>query len=238
MTFAGQPMGVAGGTRVGCPTSNSQNMSCDADERRTLNNTALVVANFREFSTLRPPLIVSHPQNQAVVPGQALTLQVSAEGLGPFTYQWYRGASPSISYPIAGATGPVFTVVPGADGVWLERWSYWVRVTNAIGGANSNSAIVTMTRPAGDGGAPQRHTANRDAADSRWWGATGSTTWPRAFWWFLVLGQDDAGCRIAEIQAERARAVLSQPARDPLTLAAALAQLKQALLVLQDPACR
>jgi hypothetical protein len=238
LTHLGQPMGIAGGTSTACPTSNALNMSCDADERRALNDTAFVVANFREFSTLRPPLIVTHPQNQSAAPNQALTLQVSAEGLGPFTYQWYRGASPSVSNPIPGAVSPVYSFVPGADGIWLERWAYWVRVTNAIGGVNSNSAIITMSRPAADGGATQRRIVDRDAAGARWWGAAGAVVWPRAFRWFLDPSQDDVACRIAEIEAERAWTALSQYQGDPLALMAALEQLKQALLVLQDPACR
>ena len=95
LTHLGEPMGVPGGTSTACPTGNVLNMSCDADERRALNDTAFVVANFREFSEFRPPLIRTHPQNQSVPRNQALTLQVAAEGLGPFTYQWYRGAAPT-----------------------------------------------------------------------------------------------------------------------------------------------
>ncbi len=237
LTHLGQPMGIAGGTRIGCPTSNAQNMSCDSDERRALNDTAFVVANFREFSSLRPPLIVSQPQNQAVVPGQALTLQVSAEGAGPFTYQWYRGASPSVSFPIAGATGPVFTVVPGADGVWLERWAYWVRVTNTIGGVNSNTAVVTLSRPSADGATQQRRIGNRDS-ESRLWSASDAGMWPRAFHWLFGPGRSAVVCRLAEIEADRAWTALSHHKNDPRLVMAALEQLTQALLVLQDRTCR
>ncbi len=147
LTHLGHPMGVPGGTSTACPTGDALNMSCDSDERRALNDTAFVVANFREFSEFRPPLIRTHPQNQSVPRGQALTLQVVAEGLGPFTYQWYRGSAPTTAQPIAGAIGPTYTFVPGADGVWFERWFYWVRVTNAIGTANSLTATITMLQP-------------------------------------------------------------------------------------------
>jgi hypothetical protein len=238
LTHLGQPMGIAGGTSTGCPTGNALNMSCDADERRALNDTAFVVANFREFSTLRPPLIVTHPQNQSAAPGQALTLQVAAEGLGPFTYQWYRGASPSVSNPIPGAVSPVYTFVPGADGIWLERWAYWVRVTNAIGGVNSNTAVVSMARPAADAGAPQRRAVDRDTAAERSSNAPGAVLWPRVFHWLFDPSRHQLGCRLAEIEAERAWATLSDRTDDPLAVMAALKQLKQALLVLQNPACR
>ena len=266
MTHLGQPMGVAGGTSTACPTGNALNMSCDADERRALNDTALAVANFREFSTLRPPLIRTHPQNQSVPPGQALTLQVAADGLGPFTYQWYRGASPGLSQPIAGATGPVYTFVPGADGVWLERWSYWARVSNTIGPANSNTAIITMALPGADAGAPQRRvvaSGDRDVARPRGPGTGGPAAWPRprletptvVLWppggilqpgsatlleslWFLDGGEGHVACRVAEIEAELAWTALTQRSGDALEIMAALEQLRRAFVVLQEPACR
>lgn len=46
--FPGPPMGIPGGSRVGCQPGNAANTDCDADDRRTLNQTALVIANFRQ----------------------------------------------------------------------------------------------------------------------------------------------------------------------------------------------
>ena len=46
--YPGPPMGVPGGTNTSCPIGNPANANCDADDRRTLNNTALSVANFRQ----------------------------------------------------------------------------------------------------------------------------------------------------------------------------------------------
>ena len=152
----GQPMGVRGGTSTACPAGNANNMSCDADEARALNETALTVSNFRLFSPVRPPTIQSQPESQSAARGQAVTLRVTAEGLGPFTYQWYRGAAPITSSPIAGATGPTVTIVPGNDGIWFERWFYWVRVTNAIGTTSSLTATITLVAPGASPAAPQR----------------------------------------------------------------------------------
>jgi hypothetical protein len=240
MTHLGQPMGVAGGTSTSCPTQNALNMSCDADERRALNNTALVVANFREFSTLRPPLIVAHPQSQSAPPGQAVTLQVAAEGAGPFTYQWYRGTAPGATQPIPGATAAVFTVVPGSDGVWLERWSYWARVSNAVGPANSSTAIITMTRPGAAADAPQRRSVDREATRPRERGAPGAAK-PRA-----PLGPPAVGlwqsvlmtCHAARMATELARTAQPERGGDVSEMAAAWEQLMLALAVLQAPACR
>ena len=51
--YSGAPMGIPGGTKSNCPESDISNVSCDADDHRTLNETATTVANFRA-SVLRP----------------------------------------------------------------------------------------------------------------------------------------------------------------------------------------
>lgn len=45
--YNGQPMGVPGGTNTSCRLSDVNHPPCDADDHRTLNNTAYTVANFR-----------------------------------------------------------------------------------------------------------------------------------------------------------------------------------------------
>jgi hypothetical protein len=264
LTHNGQAMGVPGGTSTACPTGNALNMSCDADERRALNDTAFSVANFREYSTIRPPTIRAHPQNQSVPRNQALTLQVLAEGLGPFTYQWYRGAAPTTGQPIPGANGPTYTFVPGGDGVWFERWFYWVQVANAIGPVNSFTATVTLLQPGADSGAPQRGVATRDtartptsssratsaarpraragvpagpAAPSVVIGQPGSGV-PRAFPPLPNAGEDDGRCSDARIDAVVALAVLSRPAGQATTMTDAFVELLRALATLDDPICR
>jgi len=164
LTHLGVPMGVAGGTNTACPTGNALNMSCDADERRVLNNTGITVANFRQATTSRPPSIVGHPVNQAVPRGQTVTLQVAASGLGPFSYQWYRGQSPGTLFPITGATGPAYAFVPGGDGIWSERSLYWARVSNAIGGVNSFAATITLLPGSASDADPRRSARSQSAA--------------------------------------------------------------------------
>lgn len=46
--FPGPPMGIPPGSDTSCRAGNSSNSNCDSDERRTLNNTALTIANFRQ----------------------------------------------------------------------------------------------------------------------------------------------------------------------------------------------
>jgi hypothetical protein len=88
-----------------------------------------------------PPVITSQPQGATIQSGSSHTMTVGATGSTPFTFQWYIGASGNTSSPITGATGSSLTVRPTAT------TSYWVRVTNACGFANSSTATVTVTAP-------------------------------------------------------------------------------------------
>lgn len=47
MTYNGAPLGVSQGTSTACQVNNLSNPPCDADNRKTLNNTAATVAAFR-----------------------------------------------------------------------------------------------------------------------------------------------------------------------------------------------
>jgi hypothetical protein len=51
--FPGAAMGVPGGTSTACQVGNRFNPGCDADNARTLNNTALTIANLREMASAR-----------------------------------------------------------------------------------------------------------------------------------------------------------------------------------------
>lgn len=264
LTQLGQPMGVPGGTNISCPTGNALNMSCDADERRALNDTAFAVANFREFSTLRPPLIRTQPQNQSVPRNQPLTLRIDVEGLGPFTYQWYRGSAPTTARPIAGATGPTYTFVLSDDGVWFERWFYWVQVSNAIGAVNSFTATITMLQPGAASAAQERGLVTRDAvrtpAQNRRASsiagprvrpgipavpaagavviAQPASAVPRASLPIPSAGEDESRCGTARIEAVIAWAARLQRAGASTIVTETLEDLILALATLDDPICR
>lgn len=99
-----------------------------------------------------PPSITTQPQGATVNYNQSTRLSVSAGGTGPFTYQWYQGNAPDTTIPVTGATADTFDTP-----LLTTTASYWVRVTNSSGFANSNTAIVTVlaqppsitTQPAG-----------------------------------------------------------------------------------------
>ena len=54
------------------------------------------------------------------------------------TYQWYIGTSGVTANPIGGAIGPTVNVTPSVT------TTYWVRVSNSCGTADSASATITV----------------------------------------------------------------------------------------------
>jgi hypothetical protein len=74
----------------------------------------------------------------SVAPSAASLLTVTATGTS-LSYQWFRGNAGDTANPIGGATSTTTTVNPAAT------TSYWVRVTNSCGHADSNTITVTVS---------------------------------------------------------------------------------------------
>lgn len=81
------------------------------------------------------PSIVAQPAGRTLAVGNAFSLTVAVGGTGPFTYQWYRGATP------VGPNGPTFTVASATLG---DAGAYTVQVSNAQGQVVSGVANVTV----------------------------------------------------------------------------------------------
>lgn len=92
------------------------------------------------------PTITTQPTSRTITAGATTSLSVGPGGTGPISYQWYTGASGNAAAPISGATSATLTVSP------TTTTSYWARVTNACGSANSVSATVTVTGGTSGGG--------------------------------------------------------------------------------------
>jgi hypothetical protein len=84
-----------------------------------------------------PPVISTHPASTTINYGATAMLSVVAGGTGPFSYQWYEGASGVTTTPV-GTNSASFTTPSLA-----ATKSYWVRVSNACS-TNSNAATVTV----------------------------------------------------------------------------------------------
>jgi hypothetical protein len=89
-------------------------------------------------SVCNAPSFSQQPASTTITAGSSATLSVSTLGTAPLSYQWYVGTSGNTSTPVAGATASWITVSPAST------TSYWVRVTNSCGAANSNTATVTV----------------------------------------------------------------------------------------------
>jgi uncharacterized protein YkwD len=85
------------------------------------------------------PAITAQPQGQTITAGQAAALSVAANGTGPLSYQWYIGASGATAAPVTGATTASY-----ATPALTTTTSYWVRVSNAFGAADSVAATITI----------------------------------------------------------------------------------------------
>ena len=85
-----------------------------------------------------PPTITTQPASQTINSGQTATLSVGATGTAPLSYQWYRGAVSDTTNPVgtnsASFTTPALTTTT----------SYWVRVSNTYGHADSSTATITV----------------------------------------------------------------------------------------------
>jgi hypothetical protein len=84
--------------------------------------------------------ISAQPQSQSIQSGQTATLLVTATGTAPLSYQWYQGISGDTSSPV-GANSNSFTTP-----ALTSTRSYWVRVANSCGTANSGTVTVTVSQ--------------------------------------------------------------------------------------------
>lgn len=95
----------------------------------------------RTLTVNSPPSITVQPEATQNVPtGSTATLSVVAEGTAPLNYQWYSGAAPDTSNPVA--TGASFETP-----ALVSNASYWVAVSNTFGSINSITANMIVGSP-------------------------------------------------------------------------------------------
>jgi alpha-tubulin suppressor-like RCC1 family protein len=86
--------------------------------------------------TVIPLIITNSPQSQTVLAGTNLTLSVAATGWLPFGYQWFFNGT-----NLPGATNGVLlltNIQPSQAG------TYWVAVSNSVGGVTSSHCFLTV----------------------------------------------------------------------------------------------
>lgn len=102
---------------------------------------ALDLRTLAGVDTTLPPSIVVGPASQEVEENGAVAFAVSANGTGPFTYQWRRNG-----VPIAGATGNTLTLSRVVASDFAE---YDVVVSNAAGSSTSETARLAKKTSGG-----------------------------------------------------------------------------------------
>lgn len=110
--------------------------------RAGIGDTDEVFATIPIVVDCQPPFILGtpghQPANATVTSGQKAALTVSSSGTGGARYQWYVGHSGNTNFPISGANTATFTT-PAIT----SQSEFWVRVTNACGTIDSQTAVVT-----------------------------------------------------------------------------------------------
>jgi hypothetical protein len=96
------------------------------------------VGTLSRLGLVDPPIITVQPTNQTVHQGDSAILRVEATPARAVSYLWYRGNSGDVSNPAWG-TSNVFTT----PAIW-QTSSFWVRVSNPAGFADSATATITL----------------------------------------------------------------------------------------------
>jgi hypothetical protein len=109
----------------------------------TIANGRVYLATFSNqlltYGIMAQPVILTQPMSQTVASGQTVILSIVVSGQAPLTYQWYKGTSGDTHDPV-GENASNYTTSPLATAT-----SYWVRVSNALGTADSHTATVAVT---------------------------------------------------------------------------------------------
>lgn len=85
------------------------------------------------------PTITVHPVDWSRSSSDIISFTVIAAGSLPFTYQWYEGDPPHTSRPVPNSNSSTIIVPPPA-----RTTSYWARVSNGCGYADSVAAVVEV----------------------------------------------------------------------------------------------
>ena len=138
----GYSVAVSGDTvMAGAPDEDSAATGIDGDAVSNGASDSGAAYSFFVEQPQIPPTIITQPASQMTTSGSTAGLFVTAIGNEPFIFQWYQGNTGDTSTPV-GTNAPGFTTP-----ALTANASYWVRVTNSEGSADSNNALVTVLPP-------------------------------------------------------------------------------------------
>jgi hypothetical protein len=103
-----------------------------------LSRTTSAVWKISYPSAQTPPSITTHPASLTVPVGQSAAFNVAASGSTPLSFQWQRNQT-----NIPGANSPSYTIAATASSDDGARFR--CVVSNSLGGATSNEALLRVT---------------------------------------------------------------------------------------------
>ncbi|MCX6956672.1 MAG: hypothetical protein NTV51_31475, partial [Verrucomicrobia bacterium] len=142
ITLAGGSSGWANGTGTGARFSSIYAIAVDPAGRlyhMDGANDAVRVATPPTYALFLPTMITKQPATASPTAGGTASLSVTADGTGPFTYQWLRDGT-----VVPGATAATLTLASAQSG---DSGTYTVVVTGAGGAVTSTAATLTIQTP-------------------------------------------------------------------------------------------
>ncbi|MCC6725139.1 MAG: immunoglobulin domain-containing protein, partial [Saprospiraceae bacterium] len=123
------------------PAITETGVGIDLDSLPRIFNSTVDMGVYEFGSTMgNAPLIVQNPQPMTVCEGSPATFSLSANGVQPLVYQWYRNGA-----AISGASQNVYSIAAATPS---NAGSYTCVVTNGAGSSTSQPAMLTVTAPA------------------------------------------------------------------------------------------
>ena len=136
------------------------------------------------LAVLTAPVITTQPASQSVGAGSTATFTVAATGTAPLAYQWKKDGT-----AINGATASTLTL---ADVQAADAGSYTVVVTNTLGSATSDAAVLTVTTAVAPSITTQPSSQSATVGDSVSLSVAASGSAPLGYQW-KKGGSDVAG---------------------------------------------
>jgi hypothetical protein len=94
---------------------------------------------FPQEATCTAPSVTTQPNSQTINSGGTANLTVIAGGSQVLNYQWYQATSTNDTSKPVGTNSPFFTTP-----ALTQTTSYWVKITNQCGSANSSVATIAI----------------------------------------------------------------------------------------------
>ncbi len=131
---------IAGATNAALALNNVQTNDAGGYSVVVANSGGSVTSEVATLTVLVPPQILNPPQPLRVIEGSPATLDVTADGTAPLSYQWRFNAG-----QIAGATNSTFAL---SNALAANAGDYDVTISNPAGSATSLPAtLVVSVRP-------------------------------------------------------------------------------------------